>query len=478
MRMWPRSMTSRTTLLVAAAIVLSHLAGLGIYIAHNAADLSSSREQYVADQLVTLIRLLERLPEGRRAETGRAISDQSLQLSIDDAPRVALSDAQEPDTRAFRHLLGFAIGVSLNEGILADYREIAGDDLSLVTLSDVPQRKIFAQRVARLFRFREDLLVSVQLSDGQWLNALVPGPAFVHFFNPGLAPSVALMAVVTLTLTVWALRRPLAALSDFARAAESLGMNPSHADPLPEQGPLEIRRAIRAFNRMQRRVQTLIEDRTRMVAAMSHDLRTPLTRMRLRAEYIDDRRERGKMFRDIDDMESMIGSTLRFVNEEASEEPRFRLDLGALLLELAEELGVPPPQLRLHGVPELSYTCSPVAMRRALSNVICNALTYGREATVSADLRPDEITILVDDQGPGIPEDERENVFLPFYRLEPSRSRNTGGAGLGLTIARSIIRAHGGDIDLLQAPAGGTRARIRLPLTSADAGLLHDRRPA
>lgn len=437
-----------------------------MYVLYNAEDLSSAREQHVADQLVTLTRLLERLPPERRAQAAHEISDYSLQLSIDSAPRVAENDAWESDVRGLRQLLGFAIGTELNQGILADYREIAADDLSLVPQQDMPEREILAQRVAKLFRFREDVLVSIHLEGDQWLNALVPGPAFAGFFNQGLVPSVLLMAAATLVLVAWLIGRPLAALSRFADAVESAGARLSRREPLPEEGPPELRRAARAFNAMQARIQSLVGERTRMVTTMSQDLRAPLARMRLRADYVDNRREREQMLKDIEDMESMLASAAELADAEIADQPRFRVDLCAMLEDLTRELDLPAPQVNLHGVTDLQYSCVPSAMRRAFQHLLANAAAYGGKARAAVELRPDEVLVLVDDDGPGVPEHERENCFLPFYRLEPARIRNTGGFGIGLSAARAVMRAHGGEVCLATPPGGrGTRVRVSLPIS-------------
>jgi len=462
-QLWPGSMKNRTVLAVVTLIIMSHLLALGIYLTYNAASLSQVREQHVADQLVTFARLLEREPSHQRQETAVSLSDHSLQISLDPLPRVSPQEAGEEDTQALRRLLGLAMDASFNKNVLADYREISGVDLDQVTAQDAPNREIFAQRVTDIFRFQEDLLVSIHLSDGQWLNALVPGDGVADYINLGLVSSVVLMTVITLMLVTWAVCRPLNVLSNFTAVAEAMGRNPVHSEPVAEEGPIEIRRAAHAFNRMQQRVKNLVEDRTRMVAAISHDFRTPLTRMRLRAEYIGNERERNNMFEDIADMECMISSTLRFVEDELTEEPRFRVEFVSLLSELAQELGVSPPQVNLHGLSELTYLCSPVALKRAFTNLINNALMYGRCAIIRVDLQPNDLLVCIDDQGPGIPEPEREKVFLPFYRQEPSRCRNTGGTGLGLSIARSIIRAHGGDIVFTESPEGGCRAKVNLP---------------
>lgn len=210
-----------------------------------------------------------------------------------------------------------------------------------------------------------------------------------------------------------------------------------------------------------------------MVAAISHDLRTPLARIRLRAEFADDKTEREKMLRDVAEMESMIDDTLKATSDAAGSDERIEVDFVSLITGLTIDLGVEPPSFHLRGEREIRYRCAPGAIRRAFMNLINNALLYGGTARVNVALNPGEIQVDVEDDGPGIPPIERAKVFLPFYRLEPSRSRHTGGAGLGLTIAQSIVRAHGGQIILGEATGGGLLARVILPTSPPDNGEAH-----
>ncbi len=465
-RVWPPSLRTRTVTLTALIVAFSHVLGLTIYVAVDAADLSSNREQLVADQLVTLTRLFESLPPELRQGTASELSDYSLQLSIDDAPRVVGDDAWASDAVELRRLLGFAVGTAPNQGILADYREVTGDDLGQVVAEDMPERAVLASRISALFRFRQDLLVSIHLKGGQWLNALAPGPTLASFTDTSVLLSIMLMVVLTVALLSWLIGRPLAAIARMVQRAEDLETSEGSA-PLREDGPKEVRRLARAFNAMRKRIQTLMDERAHMIMAMTEDLPAPLDRMRLRAQYVGNERERRQMLRDIDDMESKVRSLGQLNRQGLSDQPRFRVDLGRMLEDLAQDFDLPAPQLHLHGVPELQYVCAPTAMRQAFAHLFTNAVTYGHSARICVDLRPDCLLVLIDDEGPGLPDEEREKVFMPFYRLEPSRIRNPGGFGLGLWMAREIIRAHGGDITLVARPArSGNCVRVSLPMAS------------
>jgi signal transduction histidine kinase len=207
-----------------------------------------------------------------------------------------------------------------------------------------------------------------------------------------------------------------------------------------------------------------VEDRTRMVAAIGHDLRTPLTRLRLRAEFIDDPEVQRKMLSDLDEMESMINATLAFARDDAAHEPRVATDLADLLQSLCDDRIDAGAAASYAGPPHRTVTCRPVALRRAFANLIDNAINYGTAADVTLTPGPAQVTVTIDDHGPGIPESEWEKVFHPFYRLESSRSRDTGGTGLGLAVARTIIRGHGGDITLSNRSEGGLRVSVVVPV--------------
>ncbi|MDH5535180.1 MAG: ATP-binding protein, partial [Betaproteobacteria bacterium] len=275
-----------------------------------------------------------------------------------------------------------------------------------------------------------------------------------------LSLGVLLIAVVALTLVAvrW-VTRPLKTL---AEAAETLGADIDRP-PLDEKGPLEVSRAARAFNTMQRRLAAFIHDRTRVLAAMSHDLKTPITRMRLRAELLDDAGLRAKFIRDLEEMESMVGATLDFMRGLEAREPAQPLDVMALLESLEEDAHEVGGKVAIDGAARAPYYGHPQSLKRCLANLIGNAVQYGQSATISVSDAADRLQISIRDEGPGIPEAELERVFEPFHRLEGSRSRDTGGTGLGLAIARNIARAHGGDIVLRNVPQGGLEAMLTLP---------------
>jgi signal transduction histidine kinase len=286
-------------------------------------------------------------------------------------------------------------------------------------------------------------------------------------WSSGSTASTLVMIVAIVVFSWWASGWITEPLSDFARASEQLGMD-VNAPPLDENGPEEVRAAARAFNQMQIRIRTFVEDRLRMLAAISHDMRGPITRLRLRIEQIEmDPNAEGKMLADLDEMAQMVDSSLAFARDEATDEASHPVDLAALLNTLCDDAVDAGHNAEFTWEGRLVYQGRPLAMKRLFANLIDNALRYGGDATVSASNDPEGLRVFIDDHGPGIPERERENVFRPFFRLEKSRNKRTGGIGLGLATARSIARAHGGDVVLENRPEGGLRAIVILPRRSS-----------
>jgi signal transduction histidine kinase len=312
----------------------------------------------------------------------------------------------------------------------------------------------------------EQLVAEIALPDGKWLaitnsDFAVEGPSKLLFT---LLISLALLIAA---LSMWTARRLTRPISAFAAAAERFGAS-SEAIPLPESGPQELRAATRTFNQMQDRLRRFVSDRTLMVAAMSHDLKTPLTRIRLRAELIGDGTQQGKILADIDEMTAMIESTLAFARDDAKRETPLLVDLGALVESVCENAIDTGHDVEMSSArPAILVICRPVAISRAVANLVDNAIKYGGRARVMLDRFADRAVVTVEDNGPGIQDEEREKVFAPFYRIEGSRNRDTGGVGLGLAVARNSAREHGGDLTLGTSLGGGLRARLELPAVEA-----------
>jgi signal transduction histidine kinase len=259
-----------------------------------------------------------------------------------------------------------------------------------------------------------------------------------------------------------AVRQATKPLQQLAQAADTLGRD-LDAPPLAEEGPAETRRAAQAFNRMQARIKRLVDERARALAAVSHDLRTPLTRLRLRAELVDDEKLRDQMGADLDSMAAMIDATLDYLRGFQDSESARPIDMNALLQSLVEDAAVLGKAISLDGAARSPYTGRLSALRRALQNLIDNAIKYGHSAHLRIDDDAAALCIVVEDEGPGIPPAELVRVTEPYYRPDASRSRETGGVGLGLSIVTDIALMHGGELLLANRPQGGLRATLVLP---------------
>ncbi|MBI4984030.1 MAG: HAMP domain-containing protein [Rhodocyclales bacterium] len=282
-----------------------------------------------------------------------------------------------------------------------------------------------------------------------------------HFGRHLLLTVVAVIAVSLVAVRL--VTRPLQKL---AAAADAFGDDLA-SPPLPETGPTETRRAAEAFNRMQERLRRLIAERSRALAAVSHDLRTPLTRLRLRAELVDDEALRAQINADIDDMQAMVESTLDYLRGLRESEPVRSIDMEALLQSLVVDQQALGHAATLTGEVVAPYVGRFSALKRALDNLVDNAVKYGQSAHLAVADDAETLRISIEDQGPGIPEADLARVVEPYVRLETSRSRQTGGVGLGLAIAREAAQAHGGDLRLENRPQGGLRATLILPRTAA-----------
>ncbi|MFD1208712.1 MULTISPECIES: ATP-binding protein [Modicisalibacter] len=313
------------------------------------------------------------------------------------------------------------------------------------------------------------LVVQMPLDAHQWLFVATSLPVAGLLDGPSWLAGDRLFALLAVLVTVivlslmgirW-LTRPLSVM---ARAARRLG-DDLETPPLAERGPRELRDTAVAFNRMSERIRQQVEERERLFSAISHDLKTPITRLRLRAELLEEDDQRQAFIRTLDEMDQLVKGALASVKGLDLHEQLQPVALDGLLVELRDELAVHGKPLHLSGEAG-SVMAKPLALKRCLTNLIENAIFYGRRVDVAARREVDRVDVWVRDDGPGIPEAQRERVFQPFVRLEPSRSRHTGGSGLGLAIARHIARAHGGDIHLGRASAGGLEVRLQLPLGS------------
>lgn len=448
-RLLPDSLLGRTALVLVAALAGVLAAALFTFADQRSEALAALGGRNAAERVASIVNLLETTPPDSRRTTLRSMDTQGFRAGWGVRPVVPEdSDGDGLGAAVARHLGSH----------LADH------EIRVSTRPPPEPPPEFGPHghgrgMGGGFGFVHGpaLRMSVRLADGSWLNVLAPLDGEETMWQPRfLVLLLAALAMVTLA-ALWAVARAARPFAAFAAAAERLGTDVA-APPLPESGPREIRAAAHAFNVMQGRIRRFVEDRTQMLAAISHDLRTPLTRMRLRAEFVDDDEQRAKMLADLEEMEHMIAATLAFARDDATREQRRPVDVAALVQGLTEDMGID-----YAGPDSLVLAAGPLALKRLVANLLDNARKYGGSAQATLVEGDGVVTVTIDDHGPGIPEAEFERVFAPFVRLEVSRNRETGGSGLGLSVARAAARAHGGDITLANRAEGGLRVQLVLP---------------
>lgn len=461
-RFLPKSLAGQTVLVLLVGLLVSHLLSMAIYNSDRAEVLMVAGDRQMAHHIAEITRLLRETPADWRQRIVHAVDSPTLRVHL--TPESVLVRPGDGDWRAglIRGFLARLIGAGAGEGIIVQLLERSGRGQNLRAATPAAWMHTHMARMMMGQPADHSLRVSIPLGDGQWVNFATTFPESGAFWSGQAILSTALMTIAVALLSLWVVRRLTKPLSAFARASERLGRD-VNAPPLEETGTSEVRQAIRAFNEMQRRLRRLIDNRTRMLAAISHDLKTPITLLRLRAEYIEDEEERRKTLATLDEMASMIASTLAFARDDAEQEERRAVDLAALIASLCDDMSDAGQPVELEPSPPVKFQCRPLALRRAVANLIDNAVKYGGNARVRLVPGRSSVAIVVEDDGPGLPEAKLEEVFVPFYRVEQSRSRETGGVGLGLSIARTIAHAHGGDITLADRPEGGLRATIQLP---------------
>ena len=484
MRPWPQTIMGRMLGVLLVGIVLSTLIAFAYQFLERRALLLSIGGWHGVERIADIIIKVEGAPLANRAALARTFETPGFRAAW--SPDTALAPMKlDWQGQQVRRMLGEFVGDIDQDSLrmeMASYRDAARavPHTRLLEWRKRLERHGHTEMMGRMMEGRGGgferpngaafnaatalpvLLVSYRLEDGSWLTFLTP-PAPVRplwtgrFFLPS---ALALLSV--LGLSGWAVRSFTHPLGRFARAAQRLGLD-VNAPPMNEDGPREVRRAATAFNRMQRRLQAFVKDRTHMLAAISHDLRTPITRLRLRAEFIDDDQQRSKMLGDLDEMEAMISATLQFARDDATGEPSKALNLAALVRGLCDDARDAGDDVSYTGVERLTFVGREVGLKRMVSNLIGNAVRYGERARVSLDVDGDEVCLSVNDDGPGIAPEMMERVFDPFVRVESSRSRETGGTGLGLTAVKTIVQAHGGRVELINVQDGGLDVRVTLP---------------
>lgn len=442
-RRWlPDTVVTRAVAILIAALLAAHVIGYWTYKVGVDYVAGNTQDRALAERIVSIKRAISNLPgTSDRDRASHALSSASLEvhwsrisLVLSNAPlteRAAATAARlkelVPDLQAESFRIGFA-----DDGATGE--------------TDA---------------YKHMLLISVRLEDQSWVNFSAARVGAAAALEPRVIVLTVCFAIVVIIIAALLLSWVTRPLRNLADAAERFGID-TKPEPLAEDGPQEVRRAATAFNAMRERIRSLVSDRTQALAAVSHDLRTPITRVRLRSELIDDSATRELIDGDLAEMETMIDSTLEFLRAGESGEARRLVNLASIAETLVDDAIDAGRKAEFSGPESVVVNGQPIAIKRAIGNLVGNALKYGESVVVSVHPGAGLAEVVVADDGPGIREDKLDSVFEPFVRGEDSRNRETGGVGLGLTIARSIARAHGGDVTLRNRDGGGLVATMTL----------------
>jgi signal transduction histidine kinase len=450
----PRDSIARRFVLTVVLAVAVTWSLIGLFHAFGGVWAQPSLEHTgLLEQAANMVRIIEAAPPPIREQLASAATTQAV--------RVDWYAAASPVSTALEHTTGespeyrpAALGK-----LLGDRRLVVlalKSDGSSEALMSTPE---FQEEHAK---YPHAYVLAVQFFDGGWLVLTTPQRLWGLPWQERWAIWLAFLALSTGVVSTIATRQLVRPIRRFADAIRLFGTNPQ-APPIAETGPRELTSVITSFNEMQAQIKKFVAYRTAMLAAISHDLRTPLTRIRLRGEFIEDRVQQARLFRDVEELQLMVDGALAFFRGDADEEPVTSFDLPGVLQTIANDYADQDIEIAYAGPSHAVYRGRPFALKRAFTNLIENAVKYATPPTIELTCQDTAITIMVSDRGPGIPADAVERVFSPFYRLESSRNRATGGVGLGLTAALAIIRGHGGDVVLSNLPAGGLGALVTLP---------------
>ena len=426
-----RTIGGQITALVIASIIAIHLILTGIFLV-NRPDQPDPGIDRGHGQLAAAVQLLGAAAPADRPRLMADVARAFPKLDIEVMPPGPVPEASDPEAPELR---------SLHRRLDSSYR--------IFTLASEPNRH----------------RIGIVLHDGTMISARMLRDPRPRPFWIGSWAVTLLFAIVSVSLlSLWAARALTAPLSSFAKAAENFSVNGT-ASALPERGLEEIRSVAKALNRMRERITALIDDRTKMLAAISHDLRTPITRMRLRAEFIDDEVHRQRMMADLDQMRSMLESVLSFLRNDRKLEAVTLTDIASTLQLVADQYADIGHKVTYEGPQHAMATVRPDDLTRSVTNLVENSVRYGANVTVRLMTSHDTATIEVEDDGPGISDARKEVMIEPFVRGDDARNMdNTTGFGLGLSIARAVVLAHGGKLSLHDRQPHGLIVRIELPV--------------
>lgn len=430
MKFMPKSLAGQIALAVGLALLLAQ--------AINLALLVRERERRVATQISApaVTRLADAI---ERDAAGQLPADRPRRrnLMVTSANPIALGMKPRPDIAERARSYLAEQGVAVRDVVAAEGRG-------------------FGRRPGR-----RGLIVAAQVAPGRWISTVARLPGRDPRFGALLIVQTLFLYILVLAPVLWLVRRLARPLGELTGAVESF--RDSGAPSVEERGPSDVRRLIAAYNAMRARLVALLDEKDRMLGAIGHDLRTPLASLRVRAEGMEDEGEREKMAGTIEEMDQTLDDILSLARLGRPSEAVSRVDLAALADQIVDDFQTIGAPVTLEDSARLPVSIRPTLIARAIRNLVDNAVKHGGSARVSVARSEDDVTLTIDDDGPGIPADRIQAMFEPFARMEESRSRETGGAGLGLALAKAIAEQHDGRLNLANRPEGGLRAVLSLP---------------
>lgn len=461
------SVKGRIVLILLVFLSLSHLAGLWLYAQRAEAATTLLHDALLAERVALISKLVEKTPAAARPDLLTLVSGPLVQFSQPAEANLGETLPEGSRPHLFEHLLSVFLNRSTHDDIRMAYSASEKTDgltglLAAVNGSAHTEIDHLPAKPLAEIHPVGAMTTEIKLEDGTWLQAASPLLSVKPFSPWKVGVPLAAMLASVLAVAAWVLNRWTQPLTFFASAAQRLGTD-IHAPPLIENGPFEVRTAARAFNLMQDRIRRLVQDRVAFAAAIAHDLGTPITRLHLRAEEISDASTREPILADLNQMRRMITATLGFARLDFSAEAVEAIDVISLVQRVSDDLIDVGADISVNGPLHLSLRTKPIALYRALSNVIENAVKYGKRASVTVTEHNGSVEISIDDMGPGITETMQAEVFEPFRRLAQSGDEIIEGTGLGLTVARSLVRGLGGELTLRNRSAGGLHVTIGLP---------------
>ena len=468
---WPKSLSGQLILILFSGVAAALLMSAGLHLHDRGSTLFTVGGMQTAQRFADIIQILEHISVHERKQAILAL-DSSSQFT-----RLLDTEPQEPrstdldDERALyvQSLLQDQLGKERIMGVTVI--DTLPEEGSIKSSGEAWHLEMMRQHHSRNRGMAQKVMphgisymAQIRLKDGHWIefHSHLPEEILIvpeHFF-----PSFLLLIAIVTGLSFMAIKLVTHPLTLLAKAADRFGRDIEH-QPVPESGSTELRKAARAFNAMQARLLCFVQERMHLLAAVSHDLRTPLTRMKLRSEMLQEKNAGlgGIYLEDLSEMEEMITSALDYIRGMERMEKRQLVYIDSIFETLEMEFGEMGREIKTECDDVPAFPIMPRSFKRCLNNLVENAIKYGKRAHLKASFHSDRLRISVADEGPGIPKQEMDKVFEPFVRLDDSRNRSTGGTGLGLSIARNIARSHGGELKLRNRPEGGLEAILILP---------------